>query len=124
MIETTNLFYISNLNVIGGVETFIYELVRKYKDIDILVVYKTGHYKQIERIAENVRIIKYHEGMKFKCKKAWFNYETDLTKQVEAEEYIQIIHAMYKTNKIIPKINPTINKYIAVSEGAAKEFEE
>ena len=124
MIETTNLFYISNLNVIGGVETFIYELVRKYKDIDILVVYKTGHYKQIERIAENVRIIRYYEGMKFKCKKAWFNYETDLTKQVEAEEYIQIIHAMYKSNKITPKINPTINKYIAVSEGAAKEFEE
>lgn len=123
-IEASNIFYISNFNVIGGTETFIYELTRKYKDLDILVIYKTGHYKQIERIAKNVRIIQYREGMHFKCKKAFFNYETDLIDHIEAEEYTQIIHAMFKTNRITPRINPKIQKYFAVSEGAAKEWEE
>lgn len=122
--EASNIFYISNFNVIGGTETFIYELTRKYKDLDIIVIYKTGHYKQIERIAKNVRIIQYREGMHFKCKKAFFNYETDLIDHIEAEEYTQIIHAMFKTNRITPRINPKIQKYFAVSEGAAKEWEE
>lgn len=123
MIEGTNVFYIQNLNIIGGTEQFIYELTRKYKDIDITVVYKTGHWKQIERIAKNVRIIKYN-GQKIKCQKAFFNYSIDIIDNVEAEECIQIIHAMYKTNKIKPKLNDKITKYFAVSEIAAKEWEE
>lgn len=123
MIYGTNVFYIQHLNIIGGTEQFIYELTRKYKDIDIIVVYKTGHWKQIERIAHNVRIIKYN-GQKIKCKKAFFNYSIEIIDNVEAKEYIQIIHAMYKTNKIKPKLNKRITKYYAVSEIAAKEWEE
>lgn len=123
MIYATNVFYIQHFNIIGGTEQFIYELTRKYKDIDITVVYKTGHWKQIERIAKNVRIIKYN-GQKIKCQKAFFNYSIDIIEDVEAEEYIQIIHAMYKTNKITPKLNEKITKYYAVSEIAAKEWEE
>ena len=123
MIYGTNVFYIQHLNIIGGTEQFVYELTRKYKDIDITVIYKTGHWKQIERIAKNVRIIKY-SGEKIKCKKAFFNYSIDIIDNVEAEECIQIIHAMYKTNKITPKLNNKITGYYAVSEIAAKEWEE
>lgn len=123
MIYGTNVIYIQHLNIIGGTEQFVYELTRKYKDIDITVVYKTGHWKQIERIAKNVRIIKYN-GQKIKCQKAFFNYSIDIIDNVEAEECIQIIHAMYKTNKIKPKLNEKITQYYAVSEIAAKEWEE
>ncbi len=123
MITGTNIFYISNFNVIGGTEQFIYELTRKYKDLDITVLYKTGHWKQIERIAKNTRIIKY-KGEKVKCKKFFCNYETDIIDNVEAEEYTQIIHAMFKTNRITPRINKKINQYFAVSEIAAQEWEE
>ena len=123
MITGTNIFYISNFNVIGGTEQYIYELTRKYKDLDITVIYKTGHWKQIERIAKNVRIIKYN-GQKIKCKKFFCNYEYDIIDNVEAEEYIQIIHAMFKTNKIKPRINKKITQYYAVSEIAASEWEE
>ena len=123
MITGTNIFYISNFNVIGGTEQFIYELTRKYKDLDITVLYKTGHWKQIERIAKNVRIIKY-KGEKVQCKKFFCNYEYDIIDNVEAEEYIQIIHAMFKTNKIKPRVNKKITQYFAVSEIAASEWEE
>lgn len=123
MIESTNVFYISNFNVIGGTEQFIYELTRKYKDIDITVVYKTGHWKQIERIAKYVRIIKY-KGEKIKCKKFFCNYETDIIENVDAEVYTQIIHAMFKTNRLHPRVNKKITQYFAVSEIAAQEWEE
>lgn len=123
MITGTNIFYISNFNVIGGTEQFIYELTRKYKDLDITVLYKTGHWKQIERIAKNVRIIKY-KGEKVQCKKFFCNYETDIIENVDAEVYTQIIHAMFKTNKIKPRIEKKITQYFAVSEIAASEWEE
>ncbi len=124
LIETTNLFCVSNFNVIGGVETFIYELTKKYKDLDITVLYRTGHINQIARISKNVRIIKYNKKLKIKCKKAFVNYSNDLIDIVDAEEYIKIIHALYKTQKLHVTIDPRINKYIAVSNAAAKEFEE
>lgn len=122
-IETTNLFYVSNFNVIGGVETFIYELARKYHDKDITIVYKTGNHRQIERIAKFVRIIKF-DGQQIKAKKAFFNYETDIIDNIDADDYTQIIHAMFKTNRITPKINNKINHFFAVSDIAASEFYE
>ena len=123
MITGTNIFYISNFNVIGGTEQFIYELTRKYKDIDITVIYKTGNWKQIERIAKYCRIIKFNK-QKIKCKKFFCNYETDIIENVNAEVYIQIIHAMFKTNRIHPRVNKKITQYFAVSEIAAQEWEE
>lgn len=123
MIECKNLFYVSNFNTIGGVETFIYELARKYEDYDIVVIYKTGSEEQIRRLKKFVRVIKW-SNQKIKCKKAFFNYETDIIENVEADEYIQIIHAMFKTQGIRPRVNSKIDKYLCVSESAGKEWEE
>lgn len=123
MIESKNIFYVSNFNVIGGVETFIYELAKKYNDYDITVVYKTGDDKQISRLRKLVKVVKFN-NQKFKCKKAFFNYETNIIDYIEADEYIQIIHAMFKTQGLRPNINPKITKYLCVSEKAGQEWEE
>ena len=124
MIEAKNVFYISNFNVIGGTETFIYELAKKYRDYDITVVYNTGNIEQIRRVKKYVRVIKYKQGDVIKCNKAFFNYETDIINNIEANEYIQIIHAMFKTNQLTPIIEPKITRYICVSKGAGEEWEE
>ena len=124
MIECNNLFYISNFNKIGGVETYIFELARKYKDHDIIIIFKTGDINQIKRLRQYVKVIRYN-GQKFKCKKAFFNYETDIINDIEAEEYIQLIHAMFKTQGWLhPNVNPKITKYLCVSESTEKEWEE
>ena len=122
-LEASNVFYVSNFNVIGGVETYIYELAKKYKQYDIAVVYKTGHQNQIQRLMKYVKVHKYKGGL-IKCKKFFCNYETDIVGNVDAIEYTQVIHAMFKTNKITPRINKKITQYFAVSEIAAKEWEE
>lgn len=123
IIEAKNIFYISNFNSIGGVETYIYELARKYQDYDITVIYKTGDATQIKRLKQYVRVIKYQD-QKIKCKKAFFNYETDIIDNIEADEYIQLIHAMFKTQKITYRINPKITTYFCVSQSAGDEWEE
>ena len=123
MIEHANLIYMPNLNIIGGTEQFVYELAKKYYMYDIAVIYKQGHENQIKRLKQFVRVIKY-DKQKFKCKKLFCNYATDICKDVEAEEYIQVIHAMYKTNKLKPVNEPKITKYLAVSKTAKKEYEE
>jgi hypothetical protein len=88
------------------------------------VIYQQGNAKQLERLREYVKCIQYQKGMKFKCKRAFFNYETDIIDNIEAEEYIQIIHACFKTGQIPPVINPKIDRYICVSKKAGKEWEE
>ena len=46
----TNIFYFDRLNKIGGVETFFYEIAKKYCDNDITVFYSYGDLKQIQRL--------------------------------------------------------------------------
>lgn len=41
IIKHDNIVYAGNINVIGGVEQYVYELIKKYKDNDIAVVCET-----------------------------------------------------------------------------------
>ena len=54
MIEHDNIIYIKDFSELGGVETFTYEMVKKYHDKDIAVVYKTAHINQIKRVKQLV----------------------------------------------------------------------
>lgn len=118
-----NLFYVSNFNSIGGVETYIYELAREYENHDIAIVYKTGDAAQLKRLKKYVRVIHFND-QHFKCNKAFFNYETDIIDNIEADEYIQLIHAQFKTQGLHPRINKKIDKYLCVSKSAGAEWEE
>lgn len=123
MIEHANIFYVADFNVIGGVEQFVYEIAKKYHDYDIGVVYRTAHPNQIRRLSKFVPVYQYH-GQKVKCDKCFINYDSDFANLVDAKETIQIIHAMYKTQGIIPIPNKNIDYYIAVSQIAHDEFKE
>lgn len=120
----SNIFYFSHINAIGGVEAFFNYLVTKYADIDIVVYYKTADQYQLERLKKHVRCIQY-TGQKIICKKAFFNYKPDIIDNVEAEEYIQVIHADYKVQSSLQKhVNSKMTKYIGVSKLACEHFTE
>ena len=124
MQKYSNIFYFYNINSIGGVETFFYYLAKKYCDFDITVFYSTGDINQIKRLRKYVRVKKYKTGEIIKCKKAFFNYNPAIIDNVEADEYIQVIHCDYKGQNDKPKINPKITKYIGVSQLVCDTFEE
>ena len=121
MVEYGNVFFVNTLLPIGGIETYLYEIAKKYHKYDITIVYKDGDSKQLNRLRKYVRVIKKPREMK--CKKAFIPYQYDL-EGVEAEEIIQVIHANYKVQNMIPNTTQGISKYIGVSEWVAKDYED
>ena len=118
----SNVFYIPHFNAIGGIETYMYELAKKYHKYDITVVYSAGDYKQIARLSKYIRVIKYN-GEKIKCKRLFIMYRCNLD-IFEAEHIIQITHADYKAQNLTPNKDPRINEHYAVSKAVAKTYEE
>lgn len=119
-----NLFYFANINSIGGIETFFWNLVRKYEDWDITICYTSADPDQLKRLEQYARVIKF-TGQHIKCEKAFFNYDTGIIDYVEAKEYNLLIHADYKAQNIRPlPIHPKIDHYYAVSKQTQKAFEE
>lgn len=119
----SNIFYFDRINKIGGVETFFYEIAKKYCNNDITILYSFGDLKQIQRLKKLVRVIKY-TGQKIKCKNAFFNYSLKPIDNIQAEKYYEIIHANYKELGIYPNINVKINEYIGVSQDVCNAFTE
>ena len=117
-----NIFYFNHINVIGGVETFFYELAKKYYNRDITIFYKDGDAKQIARLKELVPVVRF-TGQKIYCKKAFFNYNMDIIDNIIADEYYCIIHADFEHFKASPPPqHPKITKYIGVTQAVCDSF--
>ena len=122
MTEYNNVFYFKDINAIGGVEAMFHYLVKKYQDYDITIFYKTGDLQQIKRL-QKYCFCKQYNGEKIKCKKAFFNYSKDIIDNIQAEEYIEIIHRDVKALGEW-KIHPKITKFIGVSKLCCDSFKE
>jgi glycosyltransferase involved in cell wall biosynthesis len=119
-----NVFYVPHFNIIGGIETYIYELVKKYKQYDITVVYSdpTSDTKQLSRIRKYARVIKVGNE-KIKCERLFVMYRCKLD-LFEADHIIQITHADYKAQGLKPNLDERINEHYGVSKSVAKTYEE
>lgn len=124
MIEHANIIWLPSFNIIGGTEQFVFEVAKKYSDYDIAVITHGGDSKQMARLRKYVPVYKLLKGMKFKCKKLFTNWDTEILQYVEAEERIQLIHGMYKTQRIKPNPDKDMTAYMGVSNIAAEEFRE
>lgn len=121
MIKNDTIFYIYDINKIGGIETFIYEIAKEYKDRDIAVIYKAGDKEQVDRLKQYIKVIKWN-GEPVECVTAYFNLMVDIIDSIKATKYIQLIHADYVSLKYKPELHPKINEYIAVSKVAGESF--
>lgn len=111
----SNLFYFHTLNSIGGVETFFYQLAKKYgKKFDITIMYTEGDPAQIKRLAEYVRVKKW-KGERIKCKRCFVAFNAKVLDYVDADEYIQMLHGDYSSLGVIPDRHPKVQRYVAVS---------
>ena len=120
-------FYIPYFNNIGGVESWIYYISKLYgKNRDINVYYINGDEKQLDRLRPLVRLHKFY-NQKIKCDVAIFAFTTpdkDILCFDAKKERIQFVHACYSVayNTRSYKLNPLINRYVAVSQTAANDF--
>lgn len=117
--------YISNLNKIGGVETFVINLCNR-TGFDL--IFKDYNINQLRKVKHNFYSEKFLKGVKYDviilASANWNPYPQNIT----ANLFIQTIHADYK--EFEEKLNfvyrkfPNTTHHIAVSEHVAKIFEE
>ena len=117
MKEYANIIYWRKVSKIGGVETFIYELAKKY-DYDLALYYNSADENQIKRLIKLIPCVPYIK-QKIKCKRIFVCNDTEILDTVKYEEAIQMIHGMYKTNKIEPNLDPRITKRMAFGRSIA-----
>ncbi len=122
----TNVYYFYYLNAIGGTETFLYQLAKKYKNYDLTIFYRYADPNQLRRLRKYARCIQF-VGQEIYCEKVFFNYGMDIIDNVHAKKYYCVIHADYEAMKksnpnFKPVIHPKINEYIGVSKRACAGF--
>ena len=110
-----NVFYFHKINDIGGVESFFYYLSCVFKNM--VVYYKVGDPKQIERLAKNIEVHKYKEPIK--CDRFFCNYGFDI--DVDAKDYIHMVHYDAMNVGFTPMVNDGF-RYIGVSKVACDSF--
>ena len=93
------ILYHNNLLKFGGVDTFVYNFVKRMsKFYDILFLYTIANTENLERIKKYVETEKYSKDKKYICDvcicaSAWGEYpETVIAK---SGRYIQMVHADY-----------------------------
>lgn len=118
-----NVFYFRHLNDIGGTEQFLYYLSCLYKDFVVFYSDPNSSLAQIDRLGDNIPVHKYNGGI-LECERFFANYSADILDNVEAEEYIQVIHLNYKLQNKVPNIHRKITKFIGVSKSACRAFTE
>lgn len=125
-IKHNNIIYVSDISIIGGVETYVYEMVKKYHNLDIAVVYKSIHPTQLQRIRKYCPAYKF-EGQDIICKVAVINYDTTIIPYIKEGKIYQGIHADYeneayqKRNIKVPQ-DKRVFEYIAVTQHVADSF--
>lgn len=120
-----NVFYFSHLNDIGGVETMLWQMAKKYgKDYDLTVVYRSGSKAQADRLRALVRVKQLKGDEHISCEKLFIAYSTDILNQCDAGEVYLIVHADYKAMNAKPPVNPRVDHYMGVSELVSKVFTE
>lgn len=124
MIEHDNIIYISYISEIGGVETFAYELAKKYKDRDVAVVCKKIDKGQLKRLSKICWVYK-HTDQQIICKTAIINYDTSIINYInEGADIYMTIHADYEHDFYKNKFpqHDRIKSYIGITEHIVESF--
>ena len=126
MIKHDNIIYVRNIHAIGGVETYTYELVKKYKDLDIAVVCKTIAPEQKKRLKKFCRVY-VHRDEEIECKVCITNWDTSIIGYLNEDAKVYTgLHTDYSNPTEIlglPKDHPRIT-YIGITEDSMKKFTE
>ena len=124
-----NIIYFGSLNVIGGIETWLYNLSRLYGDRDVLVLVKSGSQSQIDRISKNFRI-RLWKGERYSCEKLFVCFNKEIISYIDADRKYLVLHGDYedmmKRNQLTRENLPydeRIDEYIGVSQLVCDSWE-
>lgn len=112
-----NVFYYSHLTPIGGIETWLWNIAKKYGGThDITVFYSHADRGQLRRLQRLVRAERY-VGQAIRCRRVFVCYDAaGFLQHVEAEEYVLCVHGDYAALGYPAPQLPKITKVIGVSQ--------
>lgn len=120
MIEHSNIIFMPNISALGGIETYVYELVKKYKDLDIAIVSKKCEKNQETRIRKYCKLY-IHTNERINCDVIIINYDQSILNYVNDDAKVyQTIHADYTNEDIYygryPQPNKRINAFLGITQ--------
>lgn len=111
------IIYFNTIHIIGGIETWIYNLGKKY---EFSVVYDRADEKQLERLESiGIETIK-NVGQKIECNTLLFML-WDNNANIKAKKRYLFIHGIYENMKEVGDI-PEYDEIYAVSKTASDSF--
>lgn len=122
VVRYTNVFYMQNLHEIGGTESFMYYISKKYCDYNITIYCKVAHPSIVARLRKFAKV-KLYRGETIVCDKVFFNYNVDIIEHVIAKEYVQVFHTDYIAQGFKIRLHPKITKLIGVSKAVCESVE-
>lgn len=95
-LELDVVIYTKFLEKIGGIETWVYYIAKKYNVGQMTLLYTSGDFEQLKRLEPHIKTIQY-TGQKIKCNKIIFTMaQTVLPELYEnAKEKYLLVHANY-----------------------------
>lgn len=122
--ECANAYYFRYLNKIGGIESHLKYLSRKYaKKYEMVVFYKKADLQQLEDLKKSVRCVQIGEKDFVRCKKLFCCFNREILDQCQAEKKYLVLHGDYK-DMVVRKqlsmdalpVDPRIDEYLGVSQ--------
>lgn len=134
MIKHDNIVYVRDIAPIGGVETYVYELIKEYQGLDIAVVCRTCDPIQRKRLRKMCPVYMFR-GEPIECKVAIINYDTTIIdylperiwkqnlKKGSKEGIYQGVHADYTHPAMGPLPQDSrIKAYLCITEEQMNKF--
>lgn len=120
VIKHANIIYMPHISALGGIETYVYEMVKKYKDLDIAVVSKICDPAQARRIRKYCKLY-IHTNQEIDCKVAIINYDTSIISYIkEGAKIYETIHGDYTNIEVykgkLPPDHPRLTGFIAITD--------
>ena len=129
--KCSNAYYFRHLNTIGGIESHLMYLGKKYgKDYSITVFYRTGDNEQIRRLSQYVRVVQIDDNDRVECNALFCCFNREILDQCKAKKAYLVLHGDYKDmveRGQLGRNNLPLDdrvEYLGVSELVSKSWEE
>lgn len=126
-----NAYYVETINPIGGIESHLYYLAKKYGKYDITVFYQNGDPAQLVRLRQYVRCIRISPADYVTCENLFCCLHREILDYCDAKKKYVVLHANYldlvnrrHISKQILPVDDRIDAYLGVSREVCKAWEE
>lgn len=129
--KCANAYYFRYISDIGGIESHLYYVAKKYGKKDIVIFYSSGNDNQLRRLRKYARTVQLKSDTKIFCEKMFCCFNREVLDNVITGEKCLVLHGDYKTmvelghiDKVNLPIDKRIDKYYGVSETVCKGWKE